>query len=337
MLTRLKITFLVLLAAACATVPKQAVPPPPATETRPVSEVMHGVTITDPYRWLEDQNAPETRAWIDKQNAYTDSILANRPEKALFAKRLEELQRTDTIEVPEYRNGRYFFRKRAAGQDLLAIYMREGSGADQLLIDPASMNPKHTTNADIYDVSDDGKTLAYWIRQGGADEVEVHFFDVDARRETGAPILPVSRFFNASLSPDGKTVYYTRVVPEGPRVFRRAVAGGEPELLFGEGYARDKIIYSFLSADGTHLGVQVLHGSAATDVEIYAKDLRTDAPFVTVAKHLGARSDAAFADNTLVIMTNWKAPNYRVMTATLDDAKNWKDLVTENPNAAIQD
>src|SRR5215212_10835935 len=114
MLTRLKITFVVLLAAACATVPKQAVPPPPATETRPVTEVMHGVEITDPYRWLEDQDAPETRAWIDAQNKYTHSLLDGLPSRPLIQKRLSELLRVDSVSTPFEQGGRYFLYKKRA-------------------------------------------------------------------------------------------------------------------------------------------------------------------------------------------------------------------------------
>ncbi|HVR39592.1 MAG TPA: prolyl oligopeptidase family serine peptidase [Thermoanaerobaculia bacterium] len=338
MLKTIKITVLAVLLAACATAPKPTIPPPPATETHPVTETLHGVEITDSYQWLEDQNAPATRAWIDQQNAYTDKILGDLPQKALFAKRLESLLAIETIEVPEVHAGRYFFRKRGAGQDLYAIYMREGAnGTDQLLIDPAPLNPKHTTNVGIYDISDDGKRIAYWQREGGADEVEVHFFDVDARNETGEPIRPASRFFSVSLTSDGSTAYYTRVIAEGPRVFRRAVSGGEETKLFGDGYGREKLIYTSLSDDGSQLLAHLLHGSAAPNVDIFLKDLRNDSPFVEVSKDRGARSTASFADNALVIETNWKASNERVMIASFDDPSNWKEIVAENPNAAIQD
>jgi len=77
-----KITSLALLLAACASRPV-TVPPPPQTVAKPVTETLHGVPITDSYQWLENQEAPETRAWIDAQNAYTDSILGRRPEPAL--------------------------------------------------------------------------------------------------------------------------------------------------------------------------------------------------------------------------------------------------------------
>ena len=111
--------------AACATQPAAVFPPPPATEQRPVTETLHGQTFTDPYRWLEDQQSPETRAWIDKQNAYTDEILKNLPARQQFADRLYALQNTEQLyQTPRYRGGRYFYLRRAVGQDLYALYMR---------------------------------------------------------------------------------------------------------------------------------------------------------------------------------------------------------------------
>ena len=85
---------------------------------------------------------------------------------------------------PTVRNGRYFFSKRQADQDQAVLYMRQGlDGKDQVLVDPLPMSPDHTVTVNLFDVSQDGKMLAYVIRHGGADEVEPHLFDVDAHKE----------------------------------------------------------------------------------------------------------------------------------------------------------
>src|SRR5947209_656623 len=88
----------------------------PQARTDNVIETIHGTTIQDPYRWLEDQQSPETRAWIDTQNAYTRSVLDPLPGRAAIAKRLEELLKTDRFGTPVMRRGRYFFMRRLAGQ-----------------------------------------------------------------------------------------------------------------------------------------------------------------------------------------------------------------------------
>jgi prolyl oligopeptidase len=334
---------LLLLAVACATTTTTnttttQLPPPPATEAKPVTETLQGVTITDPYRWLEDQQAPETRAWIDKQNAYTDSLLGQLPRKQKFAQRIEQLLNTDQISAPKVSGGRYFFTRRGVGQDLFAIYMRESAnGPDILLIDPAPMNPAHTTNVGISDVAHDGKMIAYFVRQGGADEVEVRFFDVDARKDVGAA-LPSARYFGTSLTDDKQTVYFCRMEKQGPRVYRRALNGGAEEKLFGDGYGPEKIISTGISDDGRYLLVQVSHGSAPKKTELYLEDLRNDGPIKTVTNDIEARSNIDMAGDTVIIQTNWNAPNERVMAVSAADPAraNWREIVPENKKAAIQ-
>lgn len=337
-----------LLIAACATsrrgpttttpVAATTTTRPPVTEARPVTETISGMTITDPYRWLEDQQSPETRTWIDKQNQYTDSMLNGLPDKARFAQRIRELLNVDQMSAPFVRGGRYFFSKRMAGQDQFSIYMRESAtGSDVLLIDPTPMSANHTTNVGLLDATEDGKTMAYYVRQGGADEMEVHFYDVDGRRDIGTT-LPTARYFGLSLTPDGRTAYFTRYLGKEQYVYRRAVTGGDEQNLFGQGYGADKIVGTGLSSDGRYLLIEVSYGSAAKKTEEYIKDLRTDGPIRTIVSDLDARFSVDVAGDTLVMMTNWNAPNQRVLTAPASDPvrANWKEIIPENKTAALE-
>jgi prolyl oligopeptidase len=96
---------------------------PPVTPRHDVTEVLHGVTVTDPYRWLEDQNSPETRKWIDAQNAYTHASLDRWPGRDTIEKRLTQLQKVEVIQSPIERAGRFILWKRSPDRaigDLLA-------------------------------------------------------------------------------------------------------------------------------------------------------------------------------------------------------------------------
>ncbi len=336
---RIGIVALVALTfGACSTANRPVRPAPPVAEVRPVTDTIHGVAITDNYRWLEDQQSPETRAWIDKENAYTDAVLGNLPERDRLSTRLEALMNTDQVSMPIVRGGRYFFTRRAAGQDLLSIYMRESAtGPDILLIDPAPMSPDHTTSVGIDTVTNDGKTMAYWVRNGGADETEIHFFDVDSRHDIGTP-LATARYFGVSITPDSHTVYFTRYLGKTQHVERRAIAGGDEQALFGDGYGPDKIVASRMSEDGHYLVIDVLYGSAARKTELYIKDLSTDGPIRAICNDLDARSSVEIAGAERIILTNWAAPNQRIMIAdaTAPARANWKELVPENKNAALE-
>ena len=323
---------------ACATATQIPRTTHPATEAKPITETLHGVTVTDPYRWLEDQDAPATRDWIARETAHTDSVIGNLPQKPAIAARLEQMLNIDQVGTPQVHAGRYFFTKRPKGADQYAIYMRESAGGpDLLLIDPLPMDAKHTISVGIEDVTKDGKVIAYSVRHGGADEAETRFYDVDARHDIGTP-LPNGRYFGVAVSPDHRSLYYSRHSEAGDRVYRRDLGGDGEEKLFGDGYGPEKLIFTSLSDNGRYLLIQILYGSAPKKTEIYVKDLRRDEGIVTVTSDLEARSYAEIAGNTLVIRTNWNAPNDRVMSVPIANPgrENWKELVPENKNAALQ-
>jgi len=332
-----KIIIAALLLASCATT---SLPPRPESKQQIVTETLHGVEIADPFRWLEDQQSPATRDWITRQNAYTDAVLGKNADEARFHDRVMALLNTDQYGTPAYAAGRYFFTHRAVGEDLFSIYMREGAnGRDVLLIDPAPLSADHTTSVGRGAVSNDGKWMTYFIRKGGADEVEWHFFDVDAKKDIGVP-LPMARYGGVSLTPDAKTIYFTRFTKEaGGRVYKRAIDGGAEEKIFGDGYGPEAFINTNISDDDHYLVFIVSYGSAAKKSELYIKDLRDDSPIRTVIKDLDVRSSAQMAGDTLVIETNWNAPNERVLVANAANPtpENWKEIIPENPKAAIQD
>src|SRR4029078_11700877 len=97
---------------------------PPETKAESVKEAFGSVEVSDPYRWLEDQKAPETRAWIDEQNRYSQAFLHALPGRGALPRRGGELLKVDTIGTPTERGGLYFFTKRLAGQDLSVLYVR---------------------------------------------------------------------------------------------------------------------------------------------------------------------------------------------------------------------
>lgn len=112
---------------------------PPFSPIEPVTDVLHGIPVTDPYRWLEDQDAPRTRQWLSAQGEYARSYLDSIPGRNRIRERIRELVDVETYDSIQKVGQRYFFRKRQPGQEQPCIYFRDGAdGRDQLLIDPAA-------------------------------------------------------------------------------------------------------------------------------------------------------------------------------------------------------
>jgi prolyl oligopeptidase len=307
---------------------------PPVTRIDDVKETIHGTVVSDPYRWLEDQNSAETRAWIDAQNACTQSVLGKLPGREAISKRLGELIKVDTIGLPVERGGRYFYSKRLAGQDLYLLYMRRGSArAEEVLVDPAGLSADHTTSVNFEGFSDDGKIVAYGVRKGGEDEVSIHFLDTETRKDL-TDVMPRGRYSSVSINRENSGFYYSVNKPEGPRVFYRAF-GADPasdKKIFGDGYGPEIIIGSSISNDGRYLMILVFYGSACEKSEFYVQDLKAGGPIMPIVNTIPACFQGDIADGIVYLQTNWKAPNWKIMGVPLENPSqdHWKDVVPES-------
>ena len=111
--------------------------PPFSRVAEPVTEILHGVTVTDAYRWLEDQDSPRTRAWIEEQTIYARNYLDSIPGRDYIRERIRTFLAVETYDSLQKVGSRYFFRKRLPDQEQPCIYMRERANSeDLLLIDP---------------------------------------------------------------------------------------------------------------------------------------------------------------------------------------------------------
>jgi prolyl oligopeptidase len=333
--------LLVTLLAAPAIFGATRTPRPPATRTDGVKEVLHGVEIVDPYRWLEDKNSPETRAWLDKQIAYTNSMLGALPGREGLHARVEKLLKVDSRTVPFERGGRYFFTRRLASQDLPVLAMRRGlDGPDEVLVDPHPMSPDHNVSVSFLDISDDGSLVAYGVRQGGEDETTVRLLDVGTMQEL-PDRLPRARYFGVSIMPDRSGLYYSRFDKEGSRVFFHRM-GGDPasdSLLFGQGLGPEKIIGVSLSEDGRWLLIVVYHGSATDQSEVYVRDVAGRGPIVPIVNDVKAYFSPEIAGDHLYMQTNWNASNNRILDVDLGHPARdgWKEVVPERKDAVIDE
>ena len=103
-----------------------SLPAPPVAAVKTVVDDYHGVKVEDPYQWLEDAKSPETRAWIDAENEYTQKYLSQVKMRPEIVKQLTALERVDSYTVPQLRGGKYFFEKRLAEENQASIYLRDG-------------------------------------------------------------------------------------------------------------------------------------------------------------------------------------------------------------------
>ena len=324
-----------------------AKPPAIATRKDDVVDHLHGVDVPDPYRWLEDADAPEVQRWTDAQNAATRRALDKVPGRAALEKRFWQLYEIGSVGVPVSRPAgkarRYFYTRRDGKQNQPVLYVRDGAaGDDRVLVDVNGERADGTRALDWWFPSDDGALVAYGVSDDGSEESVLRVRDV-ATGQDRADEIPRARSCSLAWTPDGRGFYYTRYpapgeVPADEVKYHRAVyhhrLGDDPakdRKLFGDG--RDKTDWPGveLSPDGRWLAITVSQGWSKS--EVYVVDIRAGGTPVAVA----AGEDAKFnvvemLDDRLLLFTTSGAPRgrlYAVDPARPERAR-WRELIKES-------
>ena len=330
------LVFTCVLAALCSA-QVATLPAPPKSVAEDTKDTIHSVVVSDPYQWLEDSSSPETRSWIKHEQAYTASLLDHRSDLPGLRKDVLQLSNIEQPQRVIYRAGRYFVLKKDPGHQIPALYVQDAkTGKEELLIDPSTWSADHSDTIDLLNVSKDGKLVAYAVRRGGRDQVSIHFFQMDSRKDL-PDVLPEARYIYWSLPmmPDESAFFYIKM-DSGPRLYEHKFGGpaGSDQLIFGSNLGPEMIMLANVSEDGATLLISVLHG-ASGPIDLYVKDLKNASPTKPVVSGINAQFMAQAEAGHLYIQTNWKAPFGRVMVADLQqpEVEHWRTLIPEGKDA----
>ncbi|MBB4933251.1 prolyl oligopeptidase [Lipingzhangella halophila] len=327
----------------------------PAAERVELSDIRHGHTVADPYRWLEEPNSPQTKEWSAAQDALFANAAADLPARDWFGATIRELMAAGTIGAPVWRGGRRFFTRRTPAQEHeVLVTVPSGSGTEHILLDPHALGPDGTTTLDSWDPDHEGRLLAYQLSVGGDEEAQLWVMDVASGETVDGPI---DRCRNTSIAwlPGGAAFCYVRrlpaeEVPEGEEAYHRRVylhEVGTPAdrdvLVFGAG--GDKICYYgvAVSHDGRWLLVERTRGTSASN-DAWIADLRETGAhtprFVPIQRDVDARTTGHVGrDGRLYLLTDRGAPRGRLCVT--DPAKpgyaHWRTLVHTDAGAVLRD
>ena len=225
-----------------------------ASRFAPVEEMIHGVLVRDPYRWLEDRSLTETGEWIQEQRRRYDAYFAECKRLPAIRERVREYLDIDVVDQTAKVGRWYFYRRCDRGQEQASIYVRDGfTGQERLLVDPSSLGP--FASAGIHRIANDGSLLAYEVRQGGGDRKAIHMVDVEHRRLL--PDLLESGYARGfSFTADNRGFYYChdeREASEDHTIRLHRFEGiGEDQVCFRVDHTHGSRL--LLIADHTHLG-----------------------------------------------------------------------------------
>jgi prolyl oligopeptidase len=259
----------------------------PHSRRSDVIDTIHGVPVPDPYRWLEDSDSPETRAWVEAQNAFTRSMLDG-PRREALVRELTELfdyPRTTTI---QRRGGRYFFTRNPGLLNQPRLYvqdqagpLRPGSEGARVLLDPNLLSADGTAALTAIAPSPDGSLLAYALSEGGSDRQTIRVRDVESAADR-EDVLRHVKFASIAWTRDGAGFYYLRfpepgsVAPEDEQYFGRIDFHrlGDAQSADSRVFApdrKDEVPMVHVSADGRWVVITAQRG-ASDDSEVYLID-----------------------------------------------------------------
>jgi prolyl oligopeptidase len=323
----------------------------PETRREPVIDVLHGVPVADPYRWLEDAGRDDVRAWMDAQDRVAREFLAALPGRERFVRRLAELAYVDAVGVPARRGTRYFYERRRKELEKNVWYWRDGAcGVERVLLDPNTMGNDGTLSIGVVAPSHDGATVAYTIRERGGDAATLYVLDVDSGATSGVDVIPGAKYASPEWLPDGSGFYYTRL-PQDPSIAVDQLPG-HAEIRFhrlGTPPADDALVHErtgdpsrflgpSLSYDGRWLFAYVHRGWSAVDIAV--RDLADpDGAFRPFVRGEDALFGVVAWQGRFFIQTNQDAPFGRVCVcdaARCADRAAWREIIPERPGSTIE-
>jgi len=308
-------------------------------------DTYHGVRVQDPYRWLENPDSPETRAWIEAQNAVTFAYLENIPARSDIEQRLTELWNYERYGMPFEEGGRYFFTRNSGLQDQSVLYVAEYlDGEPRVLLDPNTLSEDGTISLAGIAVSPDGEHLAYAISDGGSDWRTWRVRSVDTGEDLPDEIK-WSKFSGASWDADGEGFYYSRY--DAPRAGAELEGQNYYQKLYyhelGTEQSQDRLVYErpdqkewgfngSVTDDGDYLIITVWEGTSRKN-RVYFRPLNLpEAPVVRLLDEADAQYSFIGNDGpTFFFRTDLDASRGRVIAIDINNPgrASWETVIPE--------
>ncbi|KAI1302317.1 Prolyl endopeptidase [Halotydeus destructor] len=313
-------------------------------------ESLHGVEVKDPYRWLEDPDAEETKQFVEAQNGITMPYIESCPDRDRINKRLTALWDFPKFDCPRKRGDKYYFKKNSGLQNQAVMYVQDSLTSEpRVFLDPNTLSSDGTTALSTTSFSEDGKWFAYALSDAGSDWVRIKVKDTATGNDLSETLTKV-KFTNISWTHDNLGFFYCRypqhedkadgtetVSNENQKVYyHRINTSQDNDVLVVEFPEKPKWMTSCEVSDcGKYIHVMVREG--CHDNAWYYTHLpqNIDGKFELkpIVEEFSAEYEYVTNEGSLTyIRTNKGAPNYRLVRVDLNkpEQDNWEDIVPEN-------
>ena len=314
----------------------------PITDKQDTKDNFFGEDVANPYQWLEDDNSESTKKWIAAQNRFTYSYIDKLPQREKIKTRLEELWSYKRYSTPIKNREYYYYLQNDGLQNQDVLVKQKGlNGEVSIVLDPNKFSKDGTSSLGSFNISPDGKYLAYQKSVGGSDWHEISILDLTTGREL-ADKIPWVKFSEVSWVEGG--FYYARFAAPNEGEESTVLAKNQTVYFhkLGTSSEKDEIIYldrahpsrGFIvnaTEDNATLIIESWEGTSGVSIAIQNNN-DEDSSFKTVVEgfdddyhYIGAIEDELF------FLTNAKAPNKRILSIEADklDKTKWKTIIEE--------
>ena len=317
----------------------------PETKRTDHTDTYFGVTVADPYRWLEDDNSPEVAHWVEEENKVTFAYLEKIPYRQQIKERLAKLYNYPRYTAPSRRGDWFFFTKNDGLQNQSVHYIQKGlDGTPEVLLDPNKFSADGTSRLGAFSLSKEGKYVAYGISQGGSDWNDVYVMEVAAKKTLPDHLQWIKA---SGLSWQGDGFYYSRYpTPEKSKelttknefqavYFHRVGTPQSDDQLVYEDKEHPQRFHNVGTTEDQHFAILNVseRGKGKKGNALFFRDLtRNEKDFTPIVAEIGDDSYRIVDDigGRFLIETNHSAPNGRVVLYDPAD-KSWKDVLPEKP------
>lgn len=294
-----------------------------------VEDLLHGIRITDNYRWLEDQNSPETRTFIEKQTEYARNILDSYPDKEEIRNLFLSLQRFETATLPEFHNGYYYYMKRPADADRYRIIRKNScTGNEEIIADPSDFGDD-SVSFGYFRLNQKGTVMAFSLRKGGADEVEFLFYDL-LKNCLLPDKMPVDRYFGFEFVPESHDLIYSSASRKGVFYHTSGTDFSEDQKMFGDGYDNQWLIGCFIPRKSNILIISAFHGSSGTRTDVFMGKLCKNTAVTPLITGKKGNFSISYQSGKIYALTNYLADRYRLIEIDPENPQEncWNEVIS---------
>jgi len=319
--------------------------PYPKTKKVDTVNTYFGTQVPDPYHWLEDDRADDTKAWVKEENKVTENYLSQIPYRETIRKRLETLWNYEKYSAP-FKEGKYtYFYKNDGLQSQAVLYRQLGERTPEVFLDPNTFSKDGTTSMQGIDFTKDGSLAAYQLSEGGSDWRKVIIINTADKSTVGDTLVDVKFSGIAWHGNDG--FYYSSYekpkegsqlagITDHHKLFyhKLGTAQNTDKLIFGGEVTPRRYIGAYLTEDERFLVITT--ANTTTGNELYIQDLsKPGSPIVTVVDNFDNENNVVCNEGSkLYILTNLYSPYYKLVTVDASSPKSiyWKDLIPQTKN-----